>query len=141
MDLESESPLQQALRAVLRGDVSRIPEIFGADHASLRAEAAALGEPLIATRAAVAEVLRGLHDGRLEAVDARRWASFVRHGHGPGLTEPFRPVDIEYEAEGEDAIVEAIARLTELGDLVDGIIGDEEATELLSALGGRAAGA
>ena len=51
----------------------------------------------------------------------------MRRGYVPGSgTSPSNPIDIEYEDEDEDAIVEPLARLDELGDLIDGTMSDDE---------------
>jgi hypothetical protein len=55
--------------------------------------------------------------------------------NGPRLSG----IDIDYEPEAEDAIVEAIARLDELGDIIDGELRPGEAAELRRALLAHAA--
>jgi hypothetical protein len=47
---------------------------------------------------------------------------------------PVRPVLIEYETDFEDAIVEAISRLDEIGDVVDGCIPSAEIAQLIAPL-------
>jgi hypothetical protein len=59
----------------------------------------------------------------------------MRWGYLPsGSTGPIRPLDIEYEPQHEEAIVECLARLDELGDIIDGELRPGEAAELLRAL-------
>ncbi len=43
-------------------------------------------------------------------------------------------VDIAFEAERQDQIVEVLARLDEMGDVVDGVLSDLELVEMLAVL-------
>lgn len=52
----------------------------------------------------------------------------------PSETKPIFPIDIEYEVEKEDLIVEIISRLDELGDIVDGKIDKIEIDNFLQQL-------
>ena len=93
-------------------------------------------EPLVLSAEAVVRVLEAFRDDRLDARLAQRWASLMRFGYrddarAPG---PVRPVDIDFEQAKEDEIVEAVARLDELGDLVDGELHAPEIDELIAAL-------
>lgn len=84
---------------------------------------------------AVAEVLIGLRDGRLAPEQAQAWASFMRSGFLEGSQSGSPIIDIQYDPSEEEAIVEAIGRLDELGDAVDGTIDADEAGQLLRQLG------
>jgi hypothetical protein len=84
---------------------------------------------------AVAAVLKDYVAGRISETEAQRWAALMRWGHLPSASrEPIRPLDIEFDPTKEDAIVECLARLDELGDVIDGRLRDGEAEELLRAL-------
>ncbi|HET6875967.1 MAG TPA: hypothetical protein VFH38_00405 [Jatrophihabitans sp.] len=93
------------------------------------------GHHFILGASPVARVLRGLIHGAIAPEQAQRWASFMRRGYVAGV--PGRgsvDVDIVFDPDHEDVIVEAIARLDELGDLVDGQLRPGEAEQLLAAL-------
>jgi hypothetical protein len=52
---------------------------------------------------------------------------------------PIRPIDIEYESEYEDQIIEAIGVLEQIGDLIDGNPDEGQLRRLISVLSnGRA---
>ncbi|MGN8244413.1 hypothetical protein ACTHAM_001316 [Cellulomonas soli] len=48
---------------------------------------------------------------------------------------PISPIEIEFEDAWEDAISDAVSRLDEIGDLIDGEVGSGEAIDLLRLLG------
>lgn len=88
------------------------------------------------SRSSVIAVLKALHEGSISAEDAQLWASFVRRGYIPGGdTTPILPIDIAFENEFEELIVTAVARLDELGDVVDGDLESSELAALLAGLG------
>ena len=123
-----------ALEQVLLGDPSALPLIAAVQHADLL-EAAAKSTPLLLTGDAVAAVLTGILIGSITDEQAQRWASFVRLGFVPdGSSGPISPLDIIYEQSSEDAIVEAVARLDELGDAVDGVLTTDEIKVLGDAI-------
>lgn len=129
--------LSDALQRALRGDPTAMGDISGADHASLRDAADAIGQPLIVTRGAAAGVLCGLIDDRFSPTAAQAWASFMRRGYIEGSAErgPIEPIEIEFEEAWEDAISAAVSRLDEIGDLIDGEVTSGEALDLLQLLG------
>jgi hypothetical protein len=77
----------------------------------------------------------GLNQGTITPDEAQRWASFVRLGFVGGASGPIMPLDIDYEDAWEDAIVEAVGRLDQIGDLVDGEVTRGEVLDLLQLLG------
>lgn len=88
---------------------------------------------LVVTLEAVRDVLSALRDGRVSPQQAQQWASFVRRGYIAGTTKgPVRPLKIEYDHVHEDAIIEIISRLDEIGDAIDGEVSDEELSAMLS---------
>ena len=91
---------------------------------------------LTLTATAVATVLRGMLSGAHSPEEAQQWASFVRHGYfaEPGRG-PVNPLDIDFEASADQSIADAIGRLDEIGDLIDGEVTTEEIYQLLAALG------
>jgi hypothetical protein len=58
----------------------------------------------------------------------------VRTGYVTGSSIKVRPLRIDYEAEFEDPMVEAIARMGEIGDSVDGVLERPEIKKLMNAL-------
>lgn len=73
------------------------------------------------------DLSRRLQRGEVTGGEAQRWASFVRRGFvaGDGSRLPVTPLLIDYEPEHEDAIVEVIGRLDEIGDVIDGEVPDD----------------
>lgn len=131
----ADSQLIDALARVLDGDVSAVPVISKAEHVDVQDAAASLQRELVVTRAAALAVLTSLDDGSCSPEEVQAWASFVSCGYAPGARPPIRPVDIDYEEAWEDAIVEAVARLDEIGDVVDGTVTRSEIGLLLQLLG------
>jgi hypothetical protein len=87
-------------------------------------------------RPSAVSVLKGLRRGTISPEQAQGWASFVRRGYiarsGAGSV---RPLDIAYEEAWEDAIAEAVSRLDQIGDVVDGDVTAGEIHDLLQLLG------
>jgi len=83
---------------------------------------------------AVKRVLNGLLKRGVLPEQAQAWASFVKRGYVSGASGPISPIQITYDPNHEDAIVEAVARLDELGDLIDGSMDDDEIRRLLEHL-------
>lgn len=100
------SDLRALAARVLNGEVPADTELRRA-----RLEAIAdASRGLRLTKAAVAGVLRGYRDGRWTEAGVCEWATVVRE------------TDADWEDEDDDSIREALSRLSELGDLVDGEI-------------------
>jgi len=92
---------------------------------------------LTISRAALMRVLLDWRSGTHSAVEVQQWASFVRRGYISG--KPLRggqPLDIAYDTDDEDLIVEIIGRFDEIGDLIDGSIDESEQVEMLRVLTG-----
>ena len=133
-DIDSDGTAD-ALAAVLAGRVSAVPALKSVSHDHLVAVAASLDERLLVSRDAVVTVLQGLADGTWAPPQAQAWASFVRRGVATTDPGPVRALDVEYEEAWEDGIVEAVSRLDEIGDLIDGEVTPKELRELLRMLG------
>ncbi|GAB1361481.1 hypothetical protein MASR1M32_07170 [Rhodobacter sp.] len=132
--VDQTAPLASALSAVVQGDLTGLPSVLSADQADLIEAAAQLPE-LRLTRRATADVLQAWCDGRWSAKEVQKWASFVRRGFvAEQSAGPIRPVDITYDTDGEDTIVEIIARLDEIGDLVDGLVDEAEREDMIRRL-------
>lgn len=107
--------------------------VASASHSALL-ESEGAQEPLILEGQAVVRVLRQLRDGDVAPAAVQAWASFARRGYVEGASGPVRPIGIEYEGDSEDAIAEAISRLDELGDDIDGELALGELDDLLELL-------
>jgi hypothetical protein len=119
------------VQSALDGDVSAISRLEALSHELTQTD----GEsPLLLTASAVSRVLRALYQGDVDPVDVQKWATFVRTGYVAGNSVRVRPLRIDYETEFEDPIVEAIARMGEIGDSVDGVVERTEIQELLNNL-------
>jgi hypothetical protein len=121
------------LGAVLGGDAGAIAALDRISHDDIVEAGAAMRLELSA--AAVVRVLTEHEQGLISDTDAQRWASFVRRGYlRQPLDSAIQPLDIDYAPDAEDAMVEALGRLDELGDLIDGELRPGEAAELRGAL-------
>ncbi|KRF27245.1 hypothetical protein [Phycicoccus sp. Soil802] len=127
--------LALALEQVANGELKFMAAVQSADQADLGKAAASLPHTLILTGAATAAVLGDLLDGSCAWQDAQAWAFFVRRGYVPSWRSPILPIAVDYEDFYEDAIVEAVSRMDELGDEVDGHISEAEGRLLLQLLG------
>lgn len=126
--------LRTALAAVVAGDPEQIHELVGATHSDLVAAAGEL-PPLKLHGSAVARALAALLSDSSSERTVQAWASFVRRGYvAQTASAPVHAIVITYEDALEDEIVEAVARMDELGDPVDGRISAEEGAELLALL-------
>ena len=86
---------------------------------------------------AVRHVLLSLAEGDVAPDMAQAWASFVRRGYFEGRGYPSPGFDIEYDESAEMAIADAVGRMDELGDSIDGEIGPDEMRSLIAALASR----
>lgn len=93
------------------------------------------GRRLVVTRGGTLRVLHGLLDRTITAPAAQAWASFVRWGLVAGGVNTARALGIEFEEAHEDLIIEIVARLDEIGDIVDGDLTDEEIKGWIEELG------
>jgi hypothetical protein len=126
------SVFREDLLRVLGGDVAAL--------AGLKADSA--DEALQVTRdlrpcvsaAIVSQVLSAFDREEISASETQAWASFMQHGNVSIPRWRFTYVDIEWESAKEKEIAEALARMEELGDLIDGEISHAEAADLIAAL-------
>jgi hypothetical protein len=127
------SATSSAVMEAVAGDVqavSRINKVSGPANGRQR-------ESRVLTLMAetVASVVRGYDLGEITQSEAQQWAELMRWGLVSAQAADAHPrFDIEYEAAHESAIVEALARLDELGDIIDGELRPGEAAQLLRAL-------
>jgi hypothetical protein len=127
--------LEEAIDAVVAGDIKFFSLVRAANHTDLQVAAAKLS-PLSVSRAALINVLNEWRRGQCVAEDVQQWASFVRRGYVAGSTTDsgLYPIDIEYDTRDEELIAEIIGRFDELGDIIDGEIDEMERKEMLSVL-------
>src|SRR5690349_3477668 len=135
MNLQS---LPAIFERVIAGDLTHIGEFALHYHAARRAGVvfpAAMVSPRAAER-----VLLAWRDGKVGDREARLWGSLIRWKR-PASWGEVSPddlnvgsLDIEFEGDTEDLLLETAARLDELGDVVDGEISPEELEAMLAAL-------
>ena len=126
---------RHALLAAVSGDLSALNALKPLDRSQVEEQAEGL--QLVLAARVVARVLADYDAGVTRRDEVQRWAEFIRWGHLPGTSGPrLSNLEVYYEPEAEDAIVEAIGRLDELGDIIDGELRPGEAAELRAALVG-----
>jgi hypothetical protein len=128
--------VETLLSDALFGRAEAVVSLMEVPHARLLR--AGEGSKMVVRREAVAQVLRDLGRHVIDGTTAQHWASLIRRGYlnGDSSMGGIKPLDIEYEGAYEDAIVEAVARLDQIGDSVEGDIPEEaEIRLLLYALG------
>jgi hypothetical protein len=136
VDRDRSLAINDALDRIVAGDATSLDKIATVEQSLILTVAQSRNEPLVVSRSAVIAVLVGLMEGTLSPSEAQAWASFVRRGFIANRSKgPIRAVGIEYEAAWEDAIVEAVGRLDEIGDIIDGEVTDDEALSLIRGLG------
>jgi hypothetical protein len=119
---------------VVKGDLTHLEAVLLTPHHVLEEVAHRL-PPLTVTRQAAARAIESLLREGISLRQAQGWASFVRRGYASqSSTTPITPIDIAFEPAHEDAIAEAVSRLDELGDAVDGILTREDLESLSSLL-------
>ena len=134
MGHDAEGLLGAALARFIGGDLRYYASLAVAREDAVREAARTCGS-LWVTRATVARVLRALIAKRTDPEVIQGWASVVRWGllwhpaHGMPIT-----VDVAFDSEREEQLIDVVARLDEIGDLVDGIVSPEEAQGWLRLL-------
>jgi hypothetical protein len=123
--------VRDMLLRLVSGDTDVLQSLAQVPHEELARSAS--GTELIVRAEAVAKVLRSLSAQSISAQTAQQWASFVRRGHFEGISSDgsIMPIPIDYDEVREDAIVEAISRMDEIGDIIDGDVPGKAETQLL----------
>jgi hypothetical protein len=130
--MTERAPAVQAMLAMLvAGDTDALKSLERVPQEEIASSAN--GIELVVDARAVADVLRRLSTQSIDARAAQRWASFVRRGffEGRSAGKGVKSVRIEYDEVYEDAIAEAISRMDEIGDSIDGNVPDKTETELI----------
>jgi hypothetical protein len=122
----------ELLEEALSGDLKRFLSLAAIEHGKLLESSKTLAG-LFLTKLAVLNVLNGLKKFNIDPEIAQQWASFMKRGYiAANKATPILPLQIEYKPEDEDSIVEVLARLDELGDVIDGSIDEAEIDNLIS---------
>jgi hypothetical protein len=120
---------------ILSGDVKHMRALELPQHSEIAKVAEEMpSTSLVLKPDAVKRVLTGLLKREIFPEQAQKWASFVKHGYKSGGHEAVLPILIPYETSHEDDIAEAVGRLDELGDLIDGTLDGDEIRLLLKKL-------
>ena len=128
---------RQALIDAVNGDLAAVSVLETLNRVDADALAGELN--LVLSAEVVARVIAEYDAGVAPQRDVQRWAELMRWGHLPGPSGPvLSNLDVDYEYVAEDAIADAIGRLDELGDIVDGELRPGEAAQLRAALVGAA---
>jgi hypothetical protein len=120
------------LQRVVAGDLGAVDQLQTAPQPQIVAAARSASVPV--TRAAVVRVLRAMRGRQDLDGAAQRWASFVLRGYVAGGSGPIEAADIAIEPDHEQAIVDVLVRLDELGDRIDGRICTAENDDLIASL-------
>jgi hypothetical protein len=129
----SEMSDRQILVAVVGGDLEAFAKLLQKPPAIIDGLSDSLSD-LTVTRESVLRVLLALQRRAAYPVLIQQWASFIRRGYFGTLEGHRSPIEIQYEPSAEDQIVEILARLDELGDMVDGDITDAELAQMIQSL-------
>lgn len=117
---------------VVGGDVTGVHAIRTASQDDLRSAWERSSKPVLSA-AAVRRVLHDLMTGEADPELVQMWGSFIMRGHLQSIG-PLRPIDVEYEPRYEDQIIEAIAVLEQIGDLIDGDPSEAQLRQLIADL-------
>jgi hypothetical protein len=121
---------------IISGDVERIHLLTSQADVMRLASQIPKGQRTL-TADTVKRVLIALLQRRISPEQAQRWASFVRWGLIPTAEMKVNAIEIPKQEDCEDKIVDSLARLDELGDIIDGSIDDAELRELIEDLSKR----
>jgi hypothetical protein len=127
----TEAAVRALLIRLISGDTDTLSSLTRVSQEDLTKSAS--GTELIVHAEAVAKILRKLSAHSIDAPTAQRWASFVRRGffEGRRSDKGIEPISISYEDAYEDAIAEAVSRIDQIGDVIDGDVPDGTETELI----------
>lgn len=118
------------MRRLAEGELSELSALDSAGAEEIKAWADTLAQPLTVGRTAVSRVLRLMLAGDVSPEAVQSWASMMRWG---AMRRPsgLIAVEVDYERSFEDKIIDVLARLDEIGDLVDGEISADEGKGML----------
>jgi len=122
--------IAELISKVVAGDLHAFEELLKFDPVCIDKHIEALPEFTLAKHA-VRKVLLSLLGAEFNRQVIQQWASFVRHGYFGRMSGPRGQVSIWYDESAEDPIADAVCRLDELGDEIDGTITSEELTKMI----------
>ncbi len=132
--VDNNKLLTNDLLNFIKGDISKVSIFANTNHYELIKLFNKL-PTIILTRKNIITVLENFRNENVSEEDVQKWASFIRRGYFSSNDKtPTKPIDIDYENEHEEIIIEAIARLDEIGDLIDGHISEKEIDEFIQLL-------
>jgi len=124
----------ELIEEALTGNLKRFSVLMAVEHNELL-QASKTIPVLLLTRLSVLNVLNEIKGTDIAIEIVQGWASFVMRGYiATNASEPIVPIQIDYESEYEDSIVDVLSRLDELGDAVDGAIDETELNSLIHSL-------
>jgi hypothetical protein len=124
----------EMLEKIVSGDLSSFQVLLTQPHESIVKCRSQL-KTLKLTKDSVIRVLDALKRRAVSEESVQMWASFVRRGYvASRRAMPVSPIDIEFDALDEARISDAIARLDELGDAIEGVLSADEIDGLLTSL-------
>lgn len=126
--------LDEAILTLVAGDLTCLDMVLNAEHQHLLAATHRLPK-LALSREALKRVLLGWRDGAWGPEEVQRWSSFIRRGYVVGNFVTGHPtLQIDYEEQDEEEIVEVQARLDQIGDWIDGRIDGSELEAMIRCL-------
>ena len=120
---ERQLEIVQLLRSALEGDASAMDKLRTASQPELLTAGQTLGGRLTFGRPTILRVLTEWRSGRVRTHQVQSWALLMFMGE---------PLDIDYSA--DEAVNEAVFRLKDLGEVVDGLITGRERDAMISEL-------
>ncbi|HEV8182141.1 MAG TPA: hypothetical protein VGQ61_07185 [Candidatus Angelobacter sp.] len=134
--MTARSPLTASdLIQIIAGDVTHMRTLEGRQQFEITNVAEGMpSTSLTLTPDAVKRVLMGLLKRGIVPQQAQAWASFVMRGYMSTEGKAILPILIPYDTNRELEIADAVARLEELGDLIDGTMDDDEIRHLMKQL-------
>lgn len=120
--MTSKKALSKILQDLIEGNLEKISTVFNSTQQELQNARESLNTYSL-SKEALLKVLYDFQISRVSSNQVQKWASFMRWGIIPSSsTEPVKPLEIGYSSNYEDEIIEVLAKLDELGDIVDGEI-------------------
>jgi hypothetical protein len=133
----SRHSLENLLRRVVEGDLNAFVSLLSTNPPGAEKLIEA-DVTFVLTAPAVKRVLLAVQRNTFPQELIRQWGTFMRFGLYGGDRGPRKSLSIDFDASYEAPISDAVCRLSELGDPVDGEISDEVMAKLLQALEGPA---
>lgn len=127
------SVVPRDVERLVQGDVGALDIVRAAPHEAVLKAWLHSEQPSL-TAAALRGVLADLIEGRVAPDIVQSWASFIMHGYLEPVGPPTMPVEVEYESKYEEPIIETIAVLEQMGDLIDGQPSESQLRQFIDEL-------